>query len=91
MMHRYFYPGYVDHWGMGFNIVSLIINFLFWILIIWGFIILIKSLTHRSYQYSNIEEETKNLENNSLKIIRERYAKGEIDKKEFEQLKKDLD
>ena len=72
MMHRYFYPGYVDHWGM-------------------GFIILIKSLTHRSYQYSNIEEETKNLEDNSLKIIRERYAKGEIDKKEFEQLKKDLD
>jgi len=90
-MHRYFYPGYVDHWGMGFSIVSLIINFLFWILIIWGFIILIKSLTHRSYQYSNIEEETKNLEDNSLKIIRERYAKGEIDKKEFEQLKKDLD
>ncbi|PIV37749.1 hypothetical protein COS31_03065 [Candidatus Roizmanbacteria bacterium CG02_land_8_20_14_3_00_36_15] len=76
---------------MGFSIVSLIINFLFWILIIWGFIILIKSLTHRSYQYSNIEEETKNLEDNSLKIIRERYAKGEIDKKEFEQLKKDLD
>lgn len=50
-------------------------------ILIWGIIRIISGLR------SNNSLRT---ENNSLEIARQRYAKGEISKEQFEQLKKDL-
>jgi putative membrane protein len=65
-------------WGAGF-----LFMLFFWILII----VVIASLVHCS---SNLRRGGCNMEKTPLQILQERYAKGEIDKKEYEEKKKDL-
>lgn len=66
----------------GFGFFGFFFMILFWGLIIWGIIALIQFASGQSGYQSG--------KNNALEILKERYAKGEIDKKEFEEKKKTL-
>ena len=57
---------------------------IFWIAVIVGIIFLVKWIVMQSRSGEQKREE------NTLEILKKRYARGEIDKEEFEQKKKDL-
>ena len=55
---------------------------IFWALIIWAIVALVRYLSGQG--------RSENKESKALEILKERYAKGEIAKEEFEAKKKDL-
>lgn len=87
MMHYWRY-GTDYGFNPSFSILGFVFQVLFWGLVIMLIVKLFRS-SHSSHCCHNDEMEEVG-EDKSLGIIKERYAKGEIDKKEFEQLKKDL-
>lgn len=72
--------------GMGFGggIFGFALMILFWGLVIVGVVFLIHSFFRKSSAGDVREEDA------ALEILRKRYARGEIDRKEFETKKKDL-
>lgn len=78
-------PGMMGGWGTGW--FGGIFMLVFWVLIIIGLIFLIRWLIQ-----STKGESGRIMSNSSraLDILKERYARGEIDKHEFEEKKKDL-
>lgn len=74
--------------GFGFGWIFMIV---FWGLIIWGIAAIIRGgLGHGcSHERHNHGHDNAN-ENKALDILKERYAKGEISKGEFEERRKDL-
>jgi putative membrane protein len=71
----------------GFGFVWMIFIFLFVIAIIAGVIILIAWAVRRS---SSMEQPQQKSISTAMETLKERYAKGEITKEEFENIKKDL-
>jgi putative membrane protein len=80
MMYYYngFMPGYM---GWGWGPIGLIFNILLWALIAAIVIAVIRRVFHKRDWH---------VMDQSMNIIKERYAKGEITKEQFEQMKKDL-
>ena len=71
-------------WGMGWSLFGVLHMLLWWILIILGIVVLVKWL------FSGTAGSAQGKENRALEILKERYARGEIDKDEFEQKRRDL-
>jgi len=82
----YMGPGIMGHWGMGW--IGGIFMIVFWIVVIIGLVFLIRWLIHTTRGASGPTHPGHS--SRALEILGERYAKGEIDKEEFEQKKKDL-
>ncbi|MDP3947461.1 MAG: SHOCT domain-containing protein [bacterium] len=78
--------GFTPFGGFGW-----IFMFAFWGIIIWAIIALIKGGFGRSHMCRHDHGyDAHEKEKSPLEILKERYAKSEIDKKEFEERKKDL-
>ena len=73
--------------GPGISIFGSIIGIVFWVLLILLVVGLIKWFVSGEHGESETNEDKSD---NALKILKERYAKGEINKKEFDQMKKDI-
>jgi putative membrane protein len=72
-------------WGMGwFGMIFMII---FWGLIIVGLVLLIRWLIPNTISRASSDVSTGS---EAMNILKERYAKGEINRDEFESMKKDL-
>ena len=65
---------------MGFGMISMV---LFWVLVILGIVVLVKWIGASS---ASARPPSKT----ALDLLKERYARGEIDKREFEEKKRDL-
>lgn len=57
----------------------------FWGLILWGGFVLVRKLSQSSHCSRLVTES-----GTAHEILKERYAKGEINRDEFEQMKKDI-
>lgn len=75
----------------GFGGIFMII---FWGLIIWGIIALVRGNSHGSHcghgEQGGYNDHDRKNEDKSMAILNERYAKGEISKQEYEGKKKDI-
>jgi len=65
--------------GMGFGMLA------FWVLIVAVLVVVVRGFDARSK-----EGETRVRDNTPLDILRERYARGEIDKTVFEAMRREL-
>jgi putative membrane protein len=74
-------PGMMGWGGLGW-----IFMIVFWALVIVGLIFLVKWLAGLSHSQTMRGKGP----DSAMEILRERYAKGEINKEEFEQKKRDL-
>lgn len=69
----------------GFGGIGMIFGFIFFILIVIGVVFLIVWLVRRSSYSATDRTGTK-----SIELLKERYAKGEVTKEQYENMKKDL-
>ena len=70
-------------WGMGFGMISMV---LFWVIVILGIVVLVRWIgTGPSGGAGQTPAKT------ALDILKERYARGEVGREEFEQKKRDLE
>lgn len=76
--------GHMNSYGWGSMGLGMIGVLLFWVAVIIGIVLLVKMLLGSSGAFGRTQGKT------ALDILKERYARGEIDKAEFDQKKLDL-
>jgi putative membrane protein len=77
-------PGMMGGWGMGwFGGIFMIV---FWILILVGLVFVIRWLIQTTGKKAGSGPRG----SRAMEILKERYARGEIDKTQFEAMKRDL-
>ena len=81
-------PGMMGDWGMGW--FGMIFMLVFWGLVIVGLVLLVKWLYHATKGEKADRSPTGSSGSRALDILKERYARGEIDKAEFASKKRDL-
>ncbi len=75
-------PGMMGGFGWGWFMPIFFI--IFWGLVIWGIVALVRGLSGPRSSDSSKEE-------SALEVLKRRYARGEINKEEYEEKKKDLE
>lgn len=81
-MNDWGFGGWGWGWGMGFGPLLML---LFWVLVIVGVVALFRSLQSGPQSGSRPRAKT------AAEIVQERYARGEINREEFEQKMRDLE
>jgi putative membrane protein len=76
----YMGPGMMGGFGWGWMPLLVIV---FWGLIIWGIVAVVRSTKHESGQDTSADE-------SALDVLKLRYARGEIKKKEYEEKKREI-
>lgn len=76
--------GYGSQFGFGFNPIGAILSLVFWALVIGGIMLLVVWLARNAGKERGAPSES------PLNILKVRYAKGEITKEQFEQMKREL-
>jgi len=71
--------GMMNSFGLGY--FGGLLNFILWIAIVVGIVYVVRMLTSKKT----------NKEKDAMGILKERYAKGEIKKEEFEEMKKEIE
>ncbi len=78
-----------DGWGMmggfGWGWFMPIFMILFWLLVIWGIVALVRGLSG-----PRSSDSTTPMADSAIEVLKRRYARGEIGKEEYEEKKKDL-
>ncbi len=85
-MMGYGYGGY-GPWSWGFGIIPMILMVIFWVAVIAGIVVLIRWVwgqTGRPAPPSSGGD-------TALDILKKRYARGEIEKEEFDRRRRDLE
>ena len=82
--------GYYGDYIGGFGLIGPLFMIIFWVLIIWAIVALVRRSGGHSAGCCGGHDTEHGSDGKALDILKERYAKGEINKEEYEQKKKDL-
>jgi putative membrane protein len=85
-MYGYSYNNMMDGWNSGYSQGNSIVSLIFMSIMMILFIVLIVWAV-RFFSRTTRVDGTKD---DALELLKRRYAAGEIEKKQFEQMKKDL-
>ncbi len=78
-------PGWMmSGWGLGYGFFGWLMMLLFWILIIVGIVLVVRWFISEGKLKGLRTEET------ALDILKKRYASGDIDKEQFETMRREL-
>lgn len=75
--------GAMGSWGMGYGLFGWLIMLLFWVAIITGIVLLVRWLIDQGKLKGQPQD-------SALDILKKRYARGEIDREQFENMKREL-